>query len=408
MKLRLDEIQKDAPINLAISRICVQSMLVWLHVILKKSNEFHNLNVRNLEKASKKAGKLEIDLDTVSDQWRAGEDNKFVDTRNLKKQNLKRNKIKSILLNFKFLNQEENTIGGGFVPAQEDEDRKMSLVAIIGNKTFVVENGQLKINKQEINKMVKSIKMLVAHEVTHSSQTSFSDERTERKMNFLTATVNATAFLNTGTSSGFSNQRIPVELFSKTGVVKTNSLDGLIFPTPPAARAMVAWWREYLLPGDLIEVEAYSKEFMTGGKWDRNTKAHRGETREQLFLRNLKNDVVKREKNTGEVIAGLAETAVVLLTRFHRENDPEIGVPQTLNGYVYVALELSKVHMDFYEACLNYAIDKYKLNIDKGLIPKLKHELTSSVAQLFKQAITKSAQQPAPSGERKRRTLEMD
>ena len=69
MKQIINEIKKDAPINLALSRIRVQIFQSWLHAFIRKSNQLNVLELKRLELAVNKSSKYIIDLNNMPPEW---------------------------------------------------------------------------------------------------------------------------------------------------------------------------------------------------------------------------------------------------------------------------------------------------------------------------------------------------
>lgn len=409
MKQIINEIKKDAPINLALSRICVQIFQSWLHAFIRKSNQLNVLELKRLELAVNKSSKYIIDLNNISPEWQIDNQSKKINTKQIFIRNQKRNNINNVIVKFE-ISLDKTDITGSFIPSDKKEERNMNLRFLIGKELFSVENNQLKINKQPFLHIVKKIKELIAHEMTHSSQT-FDAQETQKKINDENKKIKSIVMFSNG---AIKEEEVPFYYFKNGGTLIGNHSNflGVLFPNKKTIEKIIEYSYGYY--NDPIEIEAYTKEYLEGSKFDKNINDLKNISKEQLFLSNMENHVV--HTFTGMIKNQIKNLEFSLnVIKINKLTDsPNFGVNKLMFGIADLMEEFDKIFLDFIENCCNYAVTNFKLKIN------IKHlvNLTTKLQLIFDN-ISKKEFQKAVMGEKqnqqtpqnkppKKRMLEID
>ena len=408
MKQIINEIKKDAPINLTLSRICVQVFKSWLHALIKKSNELNVLELKRLELAVNKSSKYVIDLNNISPEWQIDNQSKKINTKQLFTRNTKRNNINNVIIKFQ-ISPIQTDIGGSFIPSEKKEERNMNLRLLIGKELFSVENNQLKINKQPFLHIVKKIKELIAHEVTHSSQI-FNPQEAQQKLNNENKKIKSIVMFPNG---AIKEEEVPFYYFKNGGTLINNHghFIGVLFPNKKTIQKIIDYSYGYY--NDPIEIEAYTKEYLEGSKFDKNINDLKNISKEQLFLSNMENHVI--HTFTGMIKNQIENLKFSLnIIKINKLTDsPNFGVNKLMFGTTDLMEEFDKIFLDFIENCCNYAVTNFKLKINikhlVNLTTKLQLIFDNISKKEFEKAVIGEKQnQQTPQNKPKKRMLEID
>lgn len=408
MKQIINEIKKDAPINLTLSRICVQVFKSWLHALIKKSNELNVLELKRLELAVNKSSKYVIDLNNIPPEWQIDNQSKKINTKQLFTRNTKRNNINNVIIKFQ-ISPIQTDIEGSFIPSEKKEERNMNLRLLIGKELFSVENNQLKINKQPFLHIVKKIKELIAHEVTHSSQI-FNPQEAQQKLNNENKKIKSIVMFPNG---AIKEEEVPFYYFKNGGTLINNHghFIGVLFPNKKTIQKIIDYSYGYY--NDPIEIEAYTKEYLEGSKFDKNINDLKNISKEQLFLSNMENHVIH---TFTEMIKNQIENLKFSLNiiKINKLTDsPNFGVNKLMFGTTDLMEEFDKIFLDFIENCCNYAVTNFKLKINikhlANLTTKLQLIFDNISKKEFEKAVIGEKQnQQTPQNKPKKRMLEID